>query len=241
MQQEFQSIQSQIYDLQYVLDDARNNKKWHLESQIYRQIEDLKTWQRDNVSQNWSWFIKEWFSTDSPAQRLNICLEWNIVEIKSDNQEKLRFVTNRHFVRAPITKAKELRFWTYWRDNAQCVYCDKKLDKTSGQIDHVIPISAWPAEFIFLAEDSSNLAASCKKCNRDKLNFLQILKKPLLHIEVDTCLPQQNSFLEPCPNSQRDDCKVCALPSIQVFCNVHGLVHMQLCSLTAMKKYLGHN
>jgi 5-methylcytosine-specific restriction endonuclease McrA len=238
---QFQTKQDRIHYLEQKLNEARNDNKWQLESEIYDSINACKELQKIDVKNNWLPVIEYWFSTNNPDYRLGMLLEAGIVQIKQETQERFRFVHQRHSARAPITKAKELRFWTYWRDNAECAYCSKSLTKSNGQIDHVIPISAWPAEFMFLAEDISNLVASCKTCNVKKLNFLQLPDKLLQHVEIDTCLPKQNSFSELCPNDEQEDCDTCGLPSTQVLCNVHGQVQMQLCKLTAMKKYLGHN
>ena len=241
MNKEFQTRQAEIYELEALQKQARKAKDWDLENQLYGYHAQLKQWQQQVIINEWKFVVVEWFATESAAERLNTVLTYGIVGFAQDKQARNKFVTQKHDLRTPITKAKELRFWTYWRDNAQCAYCDKRLDKSNSQIDHVIPVSAWPAEFMFLAEDISNLVASCKSCNLKKLNFLQLPDKAVQHVEIDTCLPKQNSLSEPCPNASQEDCDTCGLASIQVMCNVHGQVQMQLCKLTVMKKYLGHN
>lgn len=244
MSKEFQTRQAEIYELEALQKQARKAKDWDLESQYYGYHAEVKRWQQQVIIKEWKFILVDWFTTDSAAERLNTVLRYGIVQVQQDKQLRNKFVTQKHDLRAPITKAKELRFWTYWRDAAQCVYCHTHLDKSNGQIDHVIPISAWPAEFMFLAEDISNLVASCKSCNRQKLNFLQLPEKPILHVEIDTCLPSQSITFNDwqiCSNAESQDCEICGLPSILVFCNVHGLAKMQLCKLSSMKKYLGHD
>jgi 5-methylcytosine-specific restriction endonuclease McrA len=238
---QFYTRQDEIHYFEQRLNDAINDKRHDLESNLYQSLNHLKELQKLDVRENWSHVINYWFSTNSADNRLGMLLETGIVEIKEESRERFRFITQRHHVRVAITRGKELRFWTYWRDNSQCAYCGKTLTKSNGQIDHVVPISAWPAEFIFLAEDISNLVASCRACNMKKLNYMELPLKEVQHVEIDTCLPKQNSFSELCPNDEQEDCDTCGLPSIQVLCNVHGQVQMQLCKLTAMKKYLGHN
>jgi len=241
MQTRFSTRQSEIVKVEEQINEARRTHNWESEYDLQYFLNSLKQEQKLDIKRNWSGFIKLWFSTNSPNQRLELCEKLGIVQTKLDNQQKIRFVTQKHSVRTPITKAKELRFWTYWRDDSKCAYCNKKLDKSIGQIDHVIPVSAWPAEFMFLAEDISNLVASCKTCNQKKLNFLDLPDKEMLHVEIDTCLPKRNNSSEKCVNENDHDCLICEMPNIEVLCNIHGLVKMQLCSLTAMKNYLGHN
>ena len=241
MKQKFQTTQHYIHSLEQKLNEARNDNKWELESDLYHALDEFKEAQKLDIRQNWLHVIEYWFSTNSPNARLEMLTSHNIVKLDIITLERFRFVHQRHSVRAPITKAKEIRFWTYWRDNAECAYCHKTLSKSNGQIDHVIPVSAWPAEFMFLAEDISNLVASCKTCNVKKNNFLQLPDKTVQHVEIDTCLPKQNSYSERCPNEKEQDCETCGMSSIEVLCNVHGKVQMQLCKLTAMNKYLGHN
>lgn len=240
MQTRFLTRQAEIVKVKEQINEARRLDNWRSEYDLQYFLNLLEQEQKLDIKQNWSGFIRLWFSTKNISQRLELCKDSGIVQTKLDNQQKIRFVTQKHSVRAPLTRAKELRFWTYWRDDAQCAYCNQKLDKSIGQIDHVIPVTAWPAEFMFLAEDISNLVASCRTCNQKKLNFLDLPDKEMMHVEIDTCLPKRSSFLEKCINENEQDCVICEMPSIEVLCNTHGLVKMQICSLTALKNYLGH-
>ena len=236
----FYSRQDEVVKFEELIKQASKQKNWELENYFYKCLVELKSWQKQNILANWQFLVIKWLSTDDPAKRLELCQRFGIVSTIIDDQNRTKFLTQKKDLRGSITKAKEVRFWTYWRDDAKCAYCSKLLDKTTGQIDHIIPISAWPIEFMFLAEDISNLVSSCQSCNRQKLNFLELPKKAVLHVEFNTCLPKQHLVNEFCPDNETETCDICGLPAIQVLCNVHGSITMKLCKLTALSEYLGH-
>jgi len=237
----FQTRQHEVLELEKQIYQARKSKNWDLHKELESFYFELKEWQKTDVKANWGFIVALWFETNNHVMRLRYLQDHGIIKIQVQTNDRTRFITQKHDVRTPITKAKELRFWTYWRDNAQCIYCSQGLDKTTGQIDHIIPISAWPAEFMFLAEDISNLAASCRTCNLKKLNYLQLPDKELLHVEIDTCLPTRSKITDTCSEQSTGNCEICNSPNIKILCNVHGLINKHLCKLTALKNYLGHN
>jgi hypothetical protein len=70
---------------------------------------------------------------------------------------------------ASTARRKEI----YERDNGQCYICDKKLEFDSFELDHLIPVARNGNN------DGTNLAVSCKFCNRSrgtKLGIRQLEK-----------------------------------------------------------------
>lgn len=63
----------------------------------------------------------------------------------------------------------EKRMHVWRRDNYQCAYCEKDLDKERGPhltVDHVVPRTQGGANHI------SNLVTCCDECNKKKGHLL---------------------------------------------------------------------
>lgn len=58
------------------------------------------------------------------------------------------------------------------RDGGQCWMCWRIVKKGSseGQLDHIIPWSAFPLEDLWLASRSDNLRVACADCNQARSN-----------------------------------------------------------------------
>lgn len=66
----------------------------------------------------------------------------------------------------------------YCRDNKKCYMCNRTLTIEQIELDHIIPI------FMGGSSDPSNIATSCRQCNRSKgtkVGFKQIAKLLELH------------------------------------------------------------
>ena len=63
----------------------------------------------------------------------------------------------------------EIRKEIWERDNYQCTYCEKDIDKKRGShltVDHVVPRTQGGANHI------SNLVTCCSECNKKKGHLL---------------------------------------------------------------------
>lgn len=74
------------------------------------------------------------------------------------------------------------------RDNYQCGFCDKKLNNTTGTIDHVMPQCrggkhTW-----------TNVVAACKPCNnkKDSLTLKEVEKKYGMKLRTKPFVPSRD-------------------------------------------------
>jgi 5-methylcytosine-specific restriction endonuclease McrA len=61
----------------------------------------------------------------------------------------------------------------YYRDNKKCYICDIQLTINEIELDHIVPVVLGGSS------DPSNIACSCRPCNRSKgskVGFKQIAK-----------------------------------------------------------------
>lgn len=56
------------------------------------------------------------------------------------------------------------------RDGNTCWMCSWVIPKGYGEVDHVIPRSAFAVEDLVVADRSDNLRVSCVRCNQEKSN-----------------------------------------------------------------------
>lgn len=133
----------------------------------------------------------------------------------------------------------------YWRDGECCAYCFKDIQLGNGEIDHVIPRSAWSPEWLWLADDSSNLVAACKTCNQEKSNFYKsfVGENRLSHVSFDCKAPVLYDY-ECCKSRAIDKgepmCQSCDY-DIQIVCRVHQECTLPACEISVLKKWFGHN
>jgi len=182
-------------------------------------------------------FLKLWFNTWRPREKLELAYRFGLVEL-DDNQ---RFLVKNSFVRDYKTDKMKLLQAIYWRDEAYCGYCDNTIVYGNGQIDHVIPRSAWPQDWVWLADDSSNLVAACQKCNLSKSNFYKTCHTRLIPIMFE-CSPRRLKD-EDCCKSVRWDlgmnpCMDC--PEVFVCCRAHEELWLPICWLESLGKWFGH-
>jgi hypothetical protein len=196
--------------------------------------------QKQYIKQDYSHFIESWFTTNDPQQKLNLVLKYGIVELGSKgNLDK--FVTKSKFNQKWGIHLQKIRHWIYDQYQSVCVYCGDNLTKSSAVLEHVIPSSAWPEEWQWLSNDSSNLVAACNLCNSRKNNNLLLPEVQMLHVRHDSCMPNQLDGLGYCIDASALPCSVCGIEPITIFCNVHKRQPVHLCKLTVLATYFGHD
>jgi len=169
-------------------------------------------------------FIDQWFATGNSKRKLDLALAYGLVKVRDDWFFEPKNSMARNF---DLDRLRMLAI-IYWRDSSYCAYCSKELSKfgsSQGVIDHVIPRSAWPKEWLWLADDGSNLVASCIECNQKKSFAYQSIKTEarLLPIKLQNCLANGDSdFCE-------TFCSICEL--VEGFCSVHEECLMPRCAV----------
>lgn len=183
-------------------------------------------------------FVIEWLNQTNPQRKLALAITYGLVSIKDDG----KFVTQNTQSRKEFeASASQKLALIYWRDVNQCAYCQRHfVIKKGGQIDHFIPRSAWPQEWLWLADDSSNLVASCSTCNQKKSNNYWVIttEMQMTHIPIGLCnkseaiqLPDWNDY-QSCQSyaqytGKRQDCDRC--PEIWICCPIHEEKQIPIC------------
>lgn len=109
-----------------------------------------------------SFIVERYLRSQSLSERVDMLIKAGILKL-----------TDGKFQRRNWQPRLQDELPKYWRYNVhdkcaeRCSYC---FDARSEQVDHLIPRSAWPEEYLWLADDGSNLVASCKECNQKKTN-----------------------------------------------------------------------
>jgi hypothetical protein len=65
----------------------------------------------------------------------------------------------------PVNTARRQDIWL--RDQGRCYICQKQVDRFNFELDHLLPISRGGSS------DPSNLAVSCRFCNRSRGNTIE--------------------------------------------------------------------
>jgi hypothetical protein len=185
-------------------------------------------------------FIYSWFSDTRKHIRLELVKKHGLIQLDSE----LRFTVKNSFERDYEDMRLQILEAVYWRDGENCAYCNRDIALGNGQIDHWIPRSAWPKEWLWLADDSSNLVAACKSCNQTKSNYWMEFwgENRLNHISFD-CKSPKRSLYECCISraqaSNKTLCQTCDY-DIQVVCRVHEECNLPACEITVLKRWFGH-
>jgi len=185
-------------------------------------------------------FIHFWFANTRRHLRLEALKKRGLVELDSDN----RFVVKNSFERNYQDMRLQILEAIYWRDGESCAYCGKDIPLGDGQIDHWIPRSAWPKDWLWLADDSSNLIAACKNCNQAKSNYLVCVagENRLNHITFECKSPVREVY-ECCKSRAISEgrmiCQDCE-HDIQVVCRVHEECSLPACEIAVLKRWFGH-
>jgi hypothetical protein len=236
----YKSYSKEILELK-----AKAKRYWDKEQyeQAHKSELDLK-WllaiQKQYIEQNFSTFIKSWFTTSDPQQKLDLVLNYGIVELGNKGNLN-KFATKSKLNPKWGIHLQKIRHWIYDQYQSVCVYCGDNLSKSSAVLEHVIPLSAWPEEWQWLSNDSSNLVAACNLCNSRKNNNLLLPTVQMLHVRHDSCMPNQVKGSGYCIDATALPCSVCGVEPITVFCNVHKRQPVHLCKLTVTASYFGHD
>lgn len=107
-------------------------------------------------------FISSYLATLDIEKRVDLLVDNGIVEILDS-----RFVRKNYQQRNQEELTDFERFNVHDRSGGSCSYCG--LNKPL-QVDHIIPRSAWPEKYLWLADDGSNLTSACLDCNAKKSN-----------------------------------------------------------------------
>lgn len=116
-----------------------------------------------------------WYTDDDSRQRelLKFCNKRKLIIEKEDER----------YTRSSDYRTQFFKYNKGYKHDGKtyhCAYCGKKVKKDELEVDHVVAIDAVKNHilarlFIFLLgihniNDTKNLVASCKKCNRKKSN-----------------------------------------------------------------------
>lgn len=185
-------------------------------------------------------FIYAWFKQTNFSRKLNLAFTYGLVSL--DNNQ--RFIVQNSMSRNYEDMRLQILEAIYWRDGASCAYCFKDILLGNGEIDHLIPRSAWRKEWLWLADDSSNLVAACKPCNQNKSNFYKSFQgeNRMSHVSFDCKSPVKYDY-ECCKSRATDQgqvlCQVCEY-DIEVVCRVHQEVRLPACEIAVLKPWFNH-
>jgi 5-methylcytosine-specific restriction endonuclease McrA len=185
-------------------------------------------------------FILSWFRVTNASRKIDLAYSYGLVAL----DENQRFEVRNSYSRSYEDNRMALLESIYWRDGANCAYCFRDIQINNGNIDHVIPRSAWTSEWLWLADDSSNLVAACKDCNKNKSNFYQTFRgeNSLSHVTFECKSPSRELY--ECCIARREFlgnpmCQECPR-DIFVCCRVHQELRLPACEITVLKRWFGH-
>jgi len=185
-------------------------------------------------------FLLSWFKNSNYERKIELAYSFGLISL-DDNQ---RFVVRNSYSRDYEDMRLQILESIYWRDGENCAYCFGDIRLGNGEIDHVIPRSAWPKEWLWLADDSSNLVAACKACNQKKSNFYGRFKgeNRMLHVAFDCKSPVLYDY-ECCKSRAIDSgqplCQDCD-HNIEICCRVHQELRLPACEIKILQKWFGH-
>ena len=185
-------------------------------------------------------FVYEWFQNINYLRKIQLAYSFELIALDDNNRYEVRNSYTRNYEDNRMALLESI----YWRDGECCAYCFRDITLGNGEIDHVIPRSAWPKKWLWLADDSSNLVASCKACNKKKSNFYDEFtgENRLLHVSFDCKSPVLYPY-ECCKSRAIDQgktlCQICDY-NIEICCRVHEEVRMPACEISVLKDWFGH-
>jgi len=186
-------------------------------------------------------FLHAWFKQTNWDRKVELAYSYGLVAL----DENQRYIVQNTYSRDYEDMRLQILESIYWRDGESCAYCFRDIRIGNGEIDHVIPRSAWSQEWLWLADDSSNLVAACKSCNQKKSNFYQSFRgeNRLSHVSFDCQSPVRYDY-ECCKSRAMDEgrpvCQDCDY-DIEIVCRVHQECRMPACEIKVLKKWFGHN
>lgn len=84
-------------------------------------------------------------------------------ELRAEISEKSKELCDVQLAPKSIRRSDITRWKALQRQNCKCMYCGKKIDFMTAEIDHVVPRSS-----IGCSNDRANLVAVCSECNMSK-------------------------------------------------------------------------
>jgi hypothetical protein len=188
-------------------------------------------------------FILNWFQVTNAGRKMELAYSYGLVALKDDN----RFEVRNSFARDYEDNRPVLLQSIYWRDGSECAYCARSIGLKKGNIDHVIPRTAWTQEWLWLADDSSNLVAACEDCNKEKSNFYRefLGENRLSHVTFECKSNVRIRDPYECCVSRRKDsgnpmCQECD-QYVYTCCRVHEEIQITPCEVEVLKPWFGHN
>lgn len=188
-------------------------------------------------------FILSWFQVTNFYKKVSLAYSYGLVALKDDN----RFEVRNSFARNYEDNSPVLLQSVYWRDASICAYCARLINLKKGNIDHVIPRTAWTQEWLWLADDSSNLVAACEDCNKEKSNFYRSFKaeNSLRHVTFECKSNVRVTEDYECCMTRRMDlgdpmCQECN-QYVYACCRVHEEMQIPACEVEILKPWFGHN
>jgi hypothetical protein len=188
-------------------------------------------------------FILSWFQVTNFYKKIALAYSYGLVALKDDN----RFEVRNSFARNYEDNSPVLLQSIYWRDGSFCAYCARLISLKKGNIDHVIPRTAWTQEWLWLADDSSNLVAACEDCNKEKSNFYRSFKgeNSLSHVTFECKSNVRITDHYECCMTRRMDlgepmCQECN-QYVYTCCRVHEETQIPACEVEILKPWFGHN
>ena len=182
-------------------------------------------------------FLSEWFGTFRAADKVEIAYKYGLIDLDPTD----KFISKNKFERQYTPEFYRLLEAVYWRDMSNCAYCFQRVPKGQGNIDHFIPRSAWPKEWLWLADDASNLVVSCSKCNNKKSNKYKSITHKLYPVFFQ-CRKDNSDDYECCISMRQNAgikfCNECT--RIRVLCRFHEEIWMPICWLESLRKWFGH-
>lgn len=187
-------------------------------------------------------FILDWFQVTNARRKTDLAYSYGLVALKDDNRFEVRNTNSRDYEDNRSALLQSI----YWRDGSNCAYCDRSIPLNRGNIDHVIPRSAWSPEWLWLADDSSNLVAACEDCNKDKSNFYRPFhaENRLHHVTFECKSNVRREDPYECCMTRRKDagnpmCQRCN-QYVYICCRVHEEAQIPACEVPILKPWFGH-
>jgi hypothetical protein len=166
------------------------------------------------IDQEW---LGLWYRTVEPEKKIQLALDRRIVKLNGNTFER-----GNQVQRTADEMPTAIRAMVHRRDR-ECAYCGAQGYETTLFVDHIVPASAWPEQYLWLAHSASNLTSACESCNIDKSNKLGFGKIRIYPIAgtCNICIPYG---IDNC-DTLRVWCIRCGMNSFASECEMRGMGH----------------